>query len=155
MEDLLHYQTDDLASEGKKVIMAIKKGDILDERKRFPDSCGLVIKIAGGGEGFQQVRCCGHILTEEDVVPDVLPSRGRKKGAFMPGAMLEEKRQFPNSCGLRLIVLDGAPDSRGLTVAAIPSRLRLSTISDSAGGATKPLFPRGRQVMRDATGSSV
>lgn len=91
----------------EKVIMAIKKGDILDERKRFPDSCGLVIKIAGGGEGFQQVRCCGHILTEEDVVPDVLPSRGRKKGAFMPGAMLEEKRQFPNSCGLRLIVLDG------------------------------------------------
>ncbi|GMV51152.1 MAG: hypothetical protein NBKEAIPA_00890 [Nitrospirae bacterium] len=94
--------------------MAIKKGDILDERKRFPDSCGLVIKIAGGGEGFQQVRCCGHILTEEDVVPDVLPSRGRKKGAFMPGAMLEEKRQFPNSCGLRLIVLDGGAGLEGV-----------------------------------------
>ena len=35
--------------------MAIKKGDILDERKRFPDSCGLVVKVTGGGEGFQKI----------------------------------------------------------------------------------------------------
>ena len=49
--------------------MAIKKGDILDERKRFPDSCGLVVKVAGGGEGFQKIFCCGHELTEDDVVP--------------------------------------------------------------------------------------
>lgn len=27
--------------------MALKRGDILDERKRFPDSCGLVVKIMG------------------------------------------------------------------------------------------------------------
>ena len=87
--------------------MAIKKGDILDERKRFPDSCGLVVKVAGGGEGFQKILCCGHGLTEEDVVPDIISSRGRKKGALLPGAMLEEKRQFPDSCGLRLMVIDG------------------------------------------------
>ncbi|HQV47018.1 MAG TPA: hypothetical protein PL109_11320, partial [Nitrospira sp.] len=70
--------------------MAIKKGDILDERKRFPDSCGLVVKVAGGGEGFQKILCCGHELTEEDVVSDIISSRGRKKGALLPGAMLEE-----------------------------------------------------------------
>ena len=87
--------------------MGLKKGDILDERKRYPDSCGLVIKLTGGGDGFQKIRCCGHELTEDDLVPDVLSSRGRKKGALLPGAMLEEKRQFADSCGLRVMVLDG------------------------------------------------
>lgn len=94
--------------------MAIKKGDILDERKRFPDSCGLVIKFAGGGEGFRKIFCCGHELTEEDLVPDILPSRGRKKGTLLPGAMLEEKRQFPDSCGLRVMVLDGGAGLQGI-----------------------------------------
>jgi hypothetical protein len=94
--------------------MALKRGDILDERKRFPDSCGLVVKIMGGGEGFQAIVCCGHELTEEDMVPDMLPSRGRKKGPLFPGAMLEEKRQFPDSCGLRLLVLDGGAGFQGV-----------------------------------------
>ena len=94
--------------------MAIKKGDILDERKRFPDSCGLVVKVAGGGEGFQKILCCGHELTEEDVVSDIISSRGRKKGALLPGAMLEEKRQFPDSCGLRLMVIDGGAGLQGI-----------------------------------------
>jgi hypothetical protein len=94
--------------------MAIKKGDILDERKRFPDSCGLVIKFAGGGGGFQKVLCCGHELTEEDVVPDIIPSRGRKKGTLLPGAMLEEKRLFPDSCGLRVMVIDGGAGLQGI-----------------------------------------
>jgi hypothetical protein len=94
--------------------MAIKKGDILDERKRFPDSCGLVVKFSGGGEGFQKIRCCGHELTEEDLVPDVIPSRGRKKGTLLPGAMLEEKRQFPDSCGLRVMVIDGGAGLQGI-----------------------------------------
>ena len=86
--------------------MAIKKGDILDERKRFPDSCGLVVKCSGGGEGFQKILCCGHELTEEDLVPDVLPSRGRKRGTLLPASMLEEKRRFPDSCSLRLMVIE-------------------------------------------------
>ena len=51
--------------------MALKKGDILDERKRFPDSCGLVVKIMGGGEGFAKVVCCGHELTEDDLVTEI------------------------------------------------------------------------------------
>jgi hypothetical protein len=94
--------------------MAIKKGDILDERKRFPDSCGLVVKCTGGGEGFRKIFCCGHELTEQDLVPDILPSRGRKKGRLLPGAMLEEKRQFPDSCGLRIMVLDGGAGLQGI-----------------------------------------
>ena len=94
--------------------MAIKNGDILDERKRFPESCGLVVKCAGGGEGFQKIRCCGHELTEEDLVPDIIPSRGRKKGPLLPGAMLEEKRQFADSCGLRVMVIDGGAGLQGI-----------------------------------------
>ncbi len=94
--------------------MAIKKGDILDERKRFPDSCGLVVKCTGGGDGFQKIFCCGHELTEEDLVPEIISSRGRKRGALLPGAMLEERRQFADSCGLRLMVMDGGAGLQGI-----------------------------------------
>ncbi len=94
--------------------MALKKGDILDERKRFPDSCGLVVKIMGGGDGFQRIVCCGHELTEADLVSDILPSKGRRKGKLHPAAMLEEKRQFPNSCGLRVMILDGGAGFEGV-----------------------------------------
>ena len=64
--------------------MALKKGDILDERKRHPDSCGLVVKFAGGGEGFQKIRCCGHELTEEDRVPDIIPVERSQKRSVAP-----------------------------------------------------------------------
>lgn len=94
--------------------MALKKGDILDERKRFPDSCGLVVKIMGGGEGFAKVVCCGHELTEDDLVTEIADSRGRKKGQLPPGSMLEENRQFPGSCGLRVLVIDGGAGLSGI-----------------------------------------
>ncbi len=87
--------------------MALKKGDVIDERKRFPDSCGLLVKVMGGGEGFEKVICCGHELTEEDVVSTPATSKGRKKGRLVAGMTIEEKKLFPDSCGLRLMVMDG------------------------------------------------
>ena len=87
--------------------MALKKGDIIDERKRFPDSCGLVVKVMGGGEGFEKLICCGHELTEEDVVTSPVASKGRKKGRLVLGMTIEEKKLFPDSCGLRMMVMDG------------------------------------------------
>ncbi|MFO0731556.1 MAG: hypothetical protein U0231_07230 [Nitrospiraceae bacterium] len=75
--------------------MALKRGDILDERKRFPDSCGLVVKIGGGGDGFHAIQCCGHELTEADVVPDILPSRGRKKANFLLEACWKKNGNSP------------------------------------------------------------
>jgi len=48
--------------------MAFKKGDIIDEKKNHPDSCGLKIKILNGGAGLQKIICCGNELTEEDIV---------------------------------------------------------------------------------------
>lgn len=87
--------------------MALKKGDVLDERKRHPDSCGLVVKVMDGGAGFEKIICCGHELTEADVVSQVGASAGRKKGPLLPAVVLDEKKLFPDSCGLRVMIIDG------------------------------------------------
>ena len=87
--------------------MALKPGDFIDEFKRYPDSCGLVVKVLGGGSGFQKIICCGHELTEEDVVPAPVKPFGRKLGAKGLGFILDEKKSHPNACGLRLIIVGG------------------------------------------------
>ena len=87
--------------------MALKKGDVLDEFKRHPHACGLVVKVMGGGEGFEKIVCCDHALTEEDLVPDVATVRGRKKGNLPPAVILDEKKLYPDSCGLRVMIIDG------------------------------------------------
>ncbi|WP_455244972.1 hypothetical protein [Petrachloros mirabilis] len=87
--------------------MSIKKGDILDEHKRHPHSCGLVVKVIGGGEGFEKLICCDHELTEEDIVSDVASRIGRKKGTLPPAVILDEKKLYPDSCGLRVMIMDG------------------------------------------------
>jgi len=85
----------------------IKKGDILDEHKRHPHSCGLVVKVMGGGEGFEKLVCCEHELTEEDLVVEVARGSGRKKGTLPPAVILDEKKLYPDSCGLRVMIMDG------------------------------------------------
>lgn len=87
--------------------MGLKKGDIIDEHKRHPDSCGLIVKVMAGGEGFEKVVCCGHELTEEDVTPAFSRGRGRKRGKLPPAVLLDEKKLYPDSCGLRVMILDG------------------------------------------------
>ena len=87
--------------------MAVKKGDVIDERKRYPDSCGLVVKVMGGGEGFEKIVCCGHDLTEGDTVAEVAASLGRKRGTLGPALILDEKKLYPDSCGLRVMIFDG------------------------------------------------
>lgn len=87
--------------------MAIKKGDLIDEHKRHPHSCGLVVKIMGGGAGFEKIVCCEHDLTEEDLVSEVGRPTGRKKGALPLAVILDEKKLYPDSCGLRVMIMDG------------------------------------------------
>jgi hypothetical protein len=87
--------------------MALKKGDIIDEFKRYPESCGLIVKVMSGGEGFQKIVCCGHDLTAEDVVPVPLKKHGRKKGQKGIGFIIDEKNSYPDACGLRLMIVDG------------------------------------------------
>ena len=87
--------------------MGLKKGDIIDEYKRFPDSCGLIVKVMGGGEGFQRIVCCGHELTVEDIVPERIKKGGRKVSYKGVGFIIDEKKSHPNSCGVRLMIVDG------------------------------------------------
>jgi len=87
--------------------MALKKGDLIDERKRYPDSCGLVVKVMGGGEGFEKIICCDHELTDADVVSVIGGSKGRKRGQLPAAIVLDEKKLYPDSCGLRVMIMDG------------------------------------------------
>jgi len=87
--------------------VGLKKGDIIDEFKRYPDSCGLVVKVMHGGEGFQKIVCCGHELSEADVVPARLNKFGRKLSPKGVGYIIDEKKSHANACGLRLMVVDG------------------------------------------------
>lgn len=87
--------------------MGLKKGDIIDEYKRYPDSCGLVVKVMSGGDGFTKIVCCGHELTQEDVVPAPIKQHGRKMGQKGVGFIIDEKKSHPSSCGLRLMIMDG------------------------------------------------
>jgi hypothetical protein len=87
--------------------MALKKGDIIDEYKRYPDSCGLVVKVMAGGEGLEKIVCCGHELTADDVVTEKVKKGGRKPTAKGVGIIIDEGKSYRNSCGLRLIIMDG------------------------------------------------
>ncbi len=40
-------------------------------------------------------------------MPDVTSSVGRKKGHTPIGIILDEKKQHPDSCGLRVMIIDG------------------------------------------------
>ena len=60
-----------------------------------------------GGAGFEKVVCCGHELTEEDVTPAFSRGRGRKRGTLPPAVLLDEKKLHQDSCGLRVMILDG------------------------------------------------
>ena len=92
--------------------MPLKKGDIIDEHKRHPESCGLMIKVMAGGEGFQKIVCCGHDLTDVDVVSQPGSTMGRKRGTLPVGMILDEKKLYPNSCGLRVMILEGGAGFR-------------------------------------------
>lgn len=87
--------------------MPLKKGDILDEHKHHPVSCGLVVKVMAGGEGFEKIVCCDHDLTDTDVVTEIGSPSGRKRGQKGVGVILDERKLYPNSCGLRIMILDG------------------------------------------------
>src|SRR3990167_2662054 len=87
--------------------MALKKGDIIDEFKRHPGGCGLVVKVMGGGDGFTKIVCCGHELTQEDVVAAPIKQHGRKMGQKGVGFIIDEKKSNPSYCGLRLMIMDG------------------------------------------------
>ena len=119
--------------------MGLKKGDIIDEHKRHPDGCGLVLKVMGGGEGFEKILCCGHELTEEDVVVSVGQSRGRKKGRLLAGMTIDEKKQFSDSCGLRVMIMDGGEGFKEIICCG--HSIKASAMQDLSFGEMRPTGP--------------
>ncbi|MEK7763116.1 MAG: hypothetical protein AAB433_16200 [Nitrospirota bacterium] len=87
--------------------MALKKGDFIDEHTRHPHACGLIVKVMGGGDGFEKIVCCDHDLTEQDVVGEMGSPAGRKRGTLPSAVVLDEKKLYPDSCGLRVMIMDG------------------------------------------------
>ncbi len=41
-------------------------GYMIDEKKSYPNACGLRLMIVDGGQGLHRVECCGHTLTLAD-----------------------------------------------------------------------------------------
>ena len=121
--------------------MAIKKGDLIDEFKRYPGSCGLVVKIMSGGEGFEKIVCCDHELTEEDVVTQLGSPLGRKKGSVPVSVILDEKKLHPNSCGLRVMIIDGGAGFREIICCG--HSLTLSSMQDLRFGQMRGSSPSG------------
>ncbi len=116
--------------------MPLKKGDIIDEHSRYPDSCGLVLKVMSGGEGFEKIICCGHELTEEDVIPAFRQERGRRRGPLVMGMTLDEKKVNPHSCGLRFMVLDGGAGFQEIRCCG--NSIRATAMEDLTLGMVQP-----------------
>lgn len=124
--------------------MSLKKGDLIDEHKRHPHSCGLVVKIMGGGAGFEKIVCCDHELTDEDRVSEMGRPTGRKRGVLPIAVVIDEKILYPDSCGLRVMIMDGGAGFKeirccghSLTTSAV-KKLRYNPMSDPGPRETGP-----------------
>ena len=96
--------------------MGVQKGDIIDESKKSLDSCRLAIKVIEGGAGFTKVECCGLELTEADKVESADDSVERYAGeSAKPGVIIDESKNHPNSCGLKVEVLGGGGGFKSIT----------------------------------------
>ena len=88
--------------------MTLKPDDMIDERKNYKESCGLVVKVTKGGAGFQNLKCCGYTLGEEDKVTEIADTGNRPEGPkIKKGTIIDENKNYPNSCGLVMEVLAG------------------------------------------------
>lgn len=88
--------------------MTLKNGDILDEKKKNGQNCGIAVKVLSGGGGFEKMVCCGGEVTEANKVSRYDAAASRHEGKDVKkGTIIDEKKRNPNSCGLRVEVLGG------------------------------------------------
>ena len=88
--------------------MGVKPGDIIDEKKNYEQSCGFVATVTEGGAGFEKVLCCGYDLDERDLTEAWDESIDRFEGnVIKSGVIIDESKNHPNSCGLKMQVLAG------------------------------------------------
>ena len=96
--------------------MAIQKGDVIDESKKSLESCRLAIKVLEGGGGFDRVNCCGLELTESDKVDTADHAVERYAGeTAKPGIIIDESKNHPNSCGLKVEIVGGGGGFKSIT----------------------------------------
>jgi len=86
--------------------VSVEKGAIFDEAKKSLESCRLVAKVLAGGAGFQKIECCNVELTPEDAVANYDESVERFTNG-QKGKIIDESKNYPNSCGLKLEIVDG------------------------------------------------
>ncbi len=86
--------------------MGVENGNIIDEAKNHPQSCQLVTRIISGGAGLESIECCGNSLNESDVVDNVQDGN-RAVGTIAKGTIIDESKNHPNSCGLKIEIVDG------------------------------------------------
>ena len=88
--------------------MALEKGNIIDERKKYDKSCGMVVEVLNGGAGYQNLSCCGYDLGEDDLVKSYEDKGDRAEGKVIKkGTVIDENKNHPNSCGLIVEVKAG------------------------------------------------
>lgn len=86
--------------------MSVEQGNLIDEAKNHPQSCQLVMKVIAGGAGFEGVDCCGNNLSDNDTV-DQVSDGTRAVGEIAKGTIIDESKNHPNSCGLKVEIVDG------------------------------------------------
>lgn len=86
--------------------MSVEKGAIFDEAVKSDQTCRLVAKVLDGGAGFEKIDCCSVELTSDDVVQSYDQSLERFS-AGQKGKIIDESKNHPNSCGLKLEILEG------------------------------------------------
>jgi len=94
--------------------MGVQKGDVLDEAKRFDESCRLVVEIVEGGGGFSKIDCCGNELTAEDIV-DAAADIERSGNDEVKEIIIDESKNNPESCGLKLKIKGGGAGLQSIT----------------------------------------
>ena len=96
--------------------MPIQKGDVIDESQKSQETCRLAIKVLEGGAGFAKIDCCGLELTETDKAASINESVDRFAGEqAKPGIIIDESKNYPNSCGLKVEIVGGGGGFKSIT----------------------------------------
>ena len=96
--------------------MGLQKGDVLDEAKKGGQSCRVAIRVLEGGAGFTKVNCCGLEITEAEKADSVDASIDRFPGeSAKPGVIIDESKNNPNSCGLKVEIAGGGGGFESIT----------------------------------------
>lgn len=86
--------------------MPVEQGNIIDESKNNPQSCQLLVRVIDGGAGFESIDCCGNTITASDLVGSI-EHGNRAVGEIPKGTIIDESKNHPNSCGLKMEIVDG------------------------------------------------